>query len=173
MATVRIPILGMNTAPDASGFVFPDRIANQLSIGAATRPPGNEMCIVMQDPNGGGDAGLYGKFAVPKDYVGTPVLVIRGVLDGAPTTTTIAFGVQMRPLADDEAFDGDYGAEAIASASSVSQADEDVYEETIDISGFTFAVDDDVFFFFYVDDSVHTYTGNFLLTGLYFQYANA
>lgn len=171
MATKRIPILGASTVPDSSGDCFPDAVVNQLSLASA---PGNEMCFVMVDPNGGGDHGLYGKFSVPQDYSGSPVLVIRGILDGAPTTTAIAFGFQGKPLADDEAYDAALATQDIASASSVSQSDEDVYEETITLTNLgTLAAADDVDFFFFIDDSVHTFTGNFLLTGLFFQYADS
>lgn len=170
MATHDLPILGMSTKPDNSGDVYPSTLAAELTLGSA---PGNELCMVLPTAATiSADTGLYGKFTVPQNYVGTPVLVIEGVLDGAPASLVIAFGVQMKPLADDEAYDQALEAQAIASASSVGQADEDVYLETITLSN-TFAVGDSVPFFFFIDDSVHTYTGLFLLTGLFFRYADA
>jgi len=172
MSTHRLPILNYNVVPDGTGNVWAAPLSTELALASA---PGNEMCIVMPAAATiSSDTGIYGKFTVPNTFAaGSETLVIRGILDGAPSTLVIAFGVQLKANADDESYDQALGAQAIASASSVSQADEDVYEETIDISGTTFAANDDVNFFFYIDDSVHTYTGLFLLTGLFFQYTDA
>jgi len=169
MATAQIPILDISTNLDPGGDVFPSKIKSQLSLANAR---GEENCIVLPAAATiSADTGLDGSFTVPQNYASTPVLVIRGILDGAPTTLVIAFGVQMKPLADDEAYDQAIGTQDIASASSVSQVDEDIYEETIAlINAGTFAPGDDVSYFQYIDDSVHTYTGLFLLTGLFFRY---
>ncbi len=171
MATHDWPIVNFSTELDTTGDVFPNKIKNELSLANAR---GEESCIVM--PAAAtitADAGFDGGFHVPQNYVDTPLLVIVGILDGAPTTLVIAFGIQMNPRADDEAYDVAIGTQQIASASSVSQVDEDVYVETIDISGETFAAGDYVPYFFFIDDSVHTYTGKFLLTGLFFRYNDA
>ena len=169
MATHRLPldILSGNL----SSGVFRTLVKTQLSLASA---PGNEICVVMSDPAGGGDAGVYGSFSVPKNYVGSPVLVIRGILDGAPTNA-LPFGAQMKPLANSEAYDAALGTEDTASNSTwTGYADEDVYEETITLSNVTLAVDDDVDFFFYWDDSVGSpWSGNFLLTRLALQYSDS
>ena len=169
MAQQDISVLGLNTIPDGSGDVWVAPVNTELTLASA---PGNELCVVL--PASGSistDTGIYGKFTVPQNYDGAPVLVIRGILNGAPSSEVIAFGVQMKPLADDEAYDAAFHTQDIASASSVSQADEDVYEENITLTNSgPFAISDDVDFFFYIDDSVHTYTGTFLLTGLFFRY---
>ena len=170
MATHDLPILGLATVPDTSGDVSIAPISTELALANA---PGNELCVVLPAAATiSADTGFYGRFTIPQNYVGTPVLVIRGILDGAPSSLVIAFGVQMKPLADNEAFDVVLEAQGIASASSVSQVDEDVYEETISL-GNTFAVADGVNYFFFIDDSAHTYTGKFLLTGLFFRYNDA
>ena len=167
MAIQDLPILNASLLLDA--LVFPGKVKNQLSLANA---PGEESIIVL--PNAAAiaaDTGIRGTFTVPQNYSSTPILVIRGILDGAPTTLVIAFGVQMKPLADDEAYDQALGTQDIASASSVSQADEDEYVETITLTNAgTFVIGDVVPYFFYIDDSVHTYTGQFLLQGLFFRY---
>ena len=168
MATLRMPISIDVLVPEDGCFI--DQVKNQLSLASAA---GNERCVVLPDPGGSGDHGVHGRFTVPKNYVGSEKLIIRGIIDGAPTTTTLGFGYQSKPLADDEAYDAALGTARLASESSISQADEDVYEFEIDISSDTYAVDDDVDFYFFVDDSAHTYTGNILLTGLFFEYADA
>ena len=167
MAEQDLPIRNASLMLDA--LVFPDKVKNQLSLANA---PGEESVIVLPAAATiSADTGLRGNFHVPQNYASGPKLVIRGILDGAPSTLVIAFGVQMKPLADDEAYDVALGTQDIASASSVSQVNEDIYEEIITLTNAgTFAIGDDVPFFFYIDDSVHTYTGQFLLTGLSFRY---
>ncbi len=167
MATQDLPILGSALMLDAN--VTFDKVKNQLSL---ANSPGEEGCIVLPAAATiAADTGIRGNFTVPQNYSSTPVLVIRGILDGAPSTLVIAFGAQMLPLADDEAYDAALGTQDIASASSVSQADEDIYEETITLTNAgTFVAGDVVPYFVYIDDSVHTYTGKFLLTGLFFRY---
>ncbi len=169
MATHDLPILGPGLSLDA--LVYPQKVKNELSLASA---PGEEIAIVLPAAATiAADTGIHGKFTVPQIYVGTPLIVIRGILDGAPTTLVIAFGFQKKALADDEGYDAALGAQQIASASSVSQADEDVYEETIALTAGDYAKGDDVDYFFYIDDSVHTYTGKFLLTGLFFRFDDA
>lgn len=168
MATQDLNILNDKTRPSSSD-VFQAPVKSQLSLANA---PGDELVWVLPAAATiSADAGLRGGFHVPQNYASGPILAIDGILDGAPTTLVIAFGAQMKPLADDEAYDAALGTQDIASASSVSQVDEDIYKETITLTNAgTFAIGDYVPFFFYIDDSVHTYTGLFLLTGLHFRY---
>ena len=167
MAEQDLPILNKSLTLDA--LVFPDKVKNQLSLANA---PGEEGCIVLPAAATiAADTGIHGVFHVPQNYASGPKLVIEGLLDGAPSTLVIAFGAQMKPGADDEAYDVALGTQDIASAISVSQADEDWYEEIITLTNAgTFTIGDKVPWFFYIDDSVHTYTGQFLLTGLFFRY---
>lgn len=167
MANQDLPILGHQTELDDN--VFQDKVVNQLTLASA---PGEELIFVLPAAATiAADTGIRGGFVVPQNFSSTPVLIIRGILDGAPSTLVIAFGVQMKVLADDETYDAALGTQDIASASSVSQADEDIYEETITLTNAgTFVAGDNVDFFFYIDDSVHTYTGQFLLTGIFFRY---
>ncbi len=169
MANHDLPILGMTTVPDNSGDVHPFPISAILTL---TNAPGNEIALVMPAAATiSADTGIYGTFRIPQNYVGTPVLVIQGILDGAPGGLVLAFGIQLGARADNEAYDQALAAQNIASTTD-SRADEDIYEETIAISD-TLAVGDAVNFFFFIDDSVHTYTGRFLLTGLFLRYADA
>lgn len=162
-----MPILGLGTIPDSGGDVWMAPISTELALGGA---PGNELCVIMPAAATiSADAGIYGRFTIPKNYVGTEVLVIRGILDGASGGLVLAFGYQAGIRADNESYDQALGTQRIASATDT-RADEDIYEETIDISSDTYVVGDDVNFFFFIDDSVHTYTGKFLLTGLFFRY---
>lgn len=151
-----------------------DLVSNQLSSAAAPSV-GNLLAYVLAD--GGSDEGVYVKWTVPKNYVGTPVLVIRGILDGAPSAgDDLAFGVRPRAVADNEAADGTFDAEQTAQVTDLSSwANEDEYEETITLTG-TYAADDSVYAYVYLDASGTTYTGNFLLLAddsIFFQYSDA
>lgn len=173
MATHRKSILNQNVMLESG--VFPDTVANQIT--EATLPSiGGQLCYVMAD--GGADEGLYGSFTVPKNYVGTPVLVIKGVLDGAPgASETLGFGFRKRATANNEAADGTFDAEQTATetigSSGTAHSDEDLYEETITLTAGDYAVDDEVYFYVYIDASGTTWAGNFLLTQVEFQWADA
>ena len=172
MANHELTILNANCAPDSSGKVFFAPLETVLSLGTATF--GTTLGCVMGFPTGS-DVGIYGKFTIPRNYVGTPVLVIRGVLDGTPANV-LGFGLQQTGgIADSEAVDIAYEAEDVASNSTwTGYADEDMYEETIAITPTSaYAIGDEVFFFFYRDDSVDTQTTDFILTGLAFRFADA
>jgi hypothetical protein len=173
MATLRKSVLGFTTLPESG--VFPDTIANQIT--EATAPSiGSQLCYVMAD--GGADEGLYFSFQVPKNYVGTPKLVVKGVLDGAPgASDTLGFGFRKRAVANNEAADGTYDAEQTVSATIGSggsaHSDEDQFELVIDLTAGDYAVDDQVYGYVYVDASGTSYAGNVLLTSVEFQYADA
>lgn len=172
MATFRKPI--QIVRPDAN--CFPDLVANQITE-AASPSIGDLIAYVLAD--GGSDEGVYVQFSVPKNYVGTPKLVIKGVLDGAVGgTDTLGFGFRKRAVADNESADGTFDAEqtvtsTIGATGGSSHADEDLYINTITLTAGDFAVDDQVFGYLYIDASGTTYTGNFLLTALEFEYTDA
>lgn len=166
MATHRIPIISQNMLPDAG--VFPDRVGNQIT---ATNQVGNQLCLVMAD--GGADEGFYDSFKVPKNYVGSPKFVATGILDGVMTSVTLQFGIKGITISDNEASDAAYSTEDTGNITA-DHADEDKAEVSITASNFSgFAADDEVHYYFYIDASGNTYAGNFLLTQLEFEYADA
>lgn len=171
MATLRKPVQILR--PDAN--VFPDLIANQITE-AASPSIGDLTCYVLAD--GGSDEGVYVRVSIPKNYVGTPVLVIKGVLDGAPgASDTLGFSFRKRASANNEAADGSFDAEQTTSAtigsSGSNHSDEDLYEATITLTAGDYAVDDEVFGYLAIDASGTTYAGNFLLLAIELQYADA
>ena len=167
MATHDLPILGAMTGPDTSGDIFFEPAEVAMTLGTAAL--GGLQVLTMQAPTGS-DIGVYGKFNIPQNYVGTPVLVIRGALGEA--ANTLGFGLQQLSRADSEALDTALEAEDIASNGTwTGYVAEDIYEETITITpSAAFVVGDEVFFFFFRDDSVDTQTGEFYLTGLFFRH---
>ena len=169
MAVHRVPVAILR--PDST--VPLDLIANQITE-AASPSVGDLLAYVLV---GGTDKGVWVKWTVPKNYVGTPVLAIRGMLDGAPGAgDDLAFGVRPLAVADNETADATFDAEQTAQVTDLSiWADEDEYEETITLTG-TYAVDDSVFAYVYIDASGTTYVGNFLLyaeDSIFFQYSDA
>ncbi len=167
MATHRLPIMGFATIPDDGPFFAP--IKTQLAL--ANVDGGEEALVLDCDP--ASDLGCRGSFSVPKNFVGSPVLVIRGIIDGAVGTEDIHTGMTLLGRADNEPYDTAHEAEDIASFQSNAYADEDVFEETITLT-VTLAVDDDVNFHFFIDSSPATpFTGNILVTGLFIQYSDA
>lgn len=171
MATHEIPILGAFIAPDTSGSVFWEPAETAMTLGTAVL--GTLLVCTMQAPAGGGDVGLYGKFGIPQNYSGTPVLVIRGVVGEA--ANTLGFGLTQLGRADSEAFDTVQEAEDLASnATWTGYVAEDVYEETITITpAAAYVAGDEVYFFFFREDGADDQTGEFHLTGLFFQYEDA
>jgi hypothetical protein len=172
MAThrIRAKIVGADTG------VPLDYVGNQITAVAAPSVT-NQPCWVLAD--GGSDEGVSVRFEVPQNYVGTPVLVIKGILDGAPSNgDDLGFGFRKRAVADNEAADGTYDAEQTFQSTDIgstgsNHANEDVFVASITLTGADYAAGDTVFGNAYIDASGTTYTGNFLLTEVLFQYADA
>ncbi len=173
MATLEIPVLGgIAFNPDTSGDCFVAPISTQLTLTNSKR----QKIVVLKDPGGGGDHGFEDRLHVPKGYVDTPILVVQYVIDGDPTSTTIAFGVQGLELQPSEAFDAAYGTQDIVSKAyggSPTEVDKDLDEQLITLTNMAPAEDDSIDYFFYIDDGVNTFTGNCLLTYLGFRYNDA
>jgi len=170
MATHDIPILGFATLPDTTGNVFFEKLETAVATAAANL---DMLGFTMPDP-GAADEGLSGKFNIPQNYSGTPVLVIRGILNGTPDNT-LGFGFNFTlGRADSETADIAYETDLANNATWTGYADEEMYEETITITpSAAFAAGDEVFFFFYRDGSVDDATFEFNLTGLFFRYNDA
>lgn len=170
MATKYLPILGATLGLDASGDIYP----SNLNIEMTLTNPKLQHCIVMEFPTGS-DIGFELAFMVPEGYVGSPALLIKGVLDGTPSGVVLAFGAQQLSRADSENVDTAYEAEDLASNSTwTGYVDKDEYEEIITLTpAAAYQEKDTIYLSFFRDDSVDTTTFNFLLTQLYFQYADA
>lgn len=172
MATHRIPVLN-NVKPEAG---VPLALVG-AQITAATAPSvTNQFCYVLSDA--GADRGFNFNYAVPKNYIGSPALIARGILDGAPgASDTLGLGLRKRAVANNELADATFDAEQVTAptigSGGSNHADEDEIEVSISLTAGDFAPDDQVYGYFFIDASGTSYAGNFLLTGLYFQYADA
>lgn len=165
MATHTIPIISQNMLPQSGAFF--DRIGNQIT---AANEIGNQLALVLNDP--GTDEGFYDSFRVPDNYVGTPKILMVGVLDGAMTTVTLGIGIKGLPLVDNEVADAAYSTEDIGNITA-DHADEDLVTVSITLSNLVPVAGDELFYYFFIDSNVTTFTGNVLVTGVYFQYADA
>lgn len=170
MATLRMPI---KISSLDSGVPL-DLVSNQIT--SATAPSvGNLVLPVLAD--GGSDEGVYVSFSVPKNYVGTPKLVVKGILDGAPgASDTLGWGARELIAANNATADGTFAAEQTVSATigsgGTNHSNEDLIEQVIDLTG-TYVVDSDVSMYVYLDASGTSYAGNVLLKSVEFQYADA
>lgn len=171
MATFRLPIQIVHM--DAT--VFPSMIVNQITS-AATPSIGDLPCYVLNET--GTDEGVYVRFKIPKNFVGTPKLVVTGILDGVVgATDTLGFGFRKRASANNESADGTFDAEQVTTSTigatgGSSHSDEDLYETSITLTGADYAIDDQVSGYVYIDASGGNYAGNFLLTDLEFEYTD-
>lgn len=165
MTTQRMPIpFGM---PDAGVYI--SKLSSELSLTNSKK----QVCLVMPAP-AGADIGAETQFVVPATYVGTPKLILRGIIDGTPANV-FGIGAQLleRNLSDtiDAAYEGE---DTASNATWTGYADEDEYELAITLTpAAAFTPLRQVYLRYYRDDSVDTQTINFLLTGLYLEFNDA
>lgn len=169
MATHRISIRTSNIGPDAS-VVF-NLISSQLSLTNADI--GKVGCWVLKDE--AADNGWSDSFMVPQNYVGSPKVVVTGIFDGEPGAgDDLGFTIKGKELADNEAADAAFGTEDTVQDTDIGDyADEDYFEFSITLSNIVPVVGETIFYYFARDDGSTTYTGNLLVTGLHFEYADA
>lgn len=169
MATLQIPIL-RNLRPDTSGKVWRE----PYGILATNDVTSNHL-VWRFDEDGANNAALttkvvlYGSFKVPKNYVGTAVLVIDW-------TSTIGsgdcvFDLDYRAVATTEGLDQGTFQESVTATATAPSAN-NLLTSTISITGANLAVDDVVQFQFGCDgtDGADTLAGARLLVGLHFRY---
>lgn len=170
MATYLLPVRINNI----ESTVTPDLVSNQITT---SNPIGNFKCYVMND--GGADEGVYAQFTVPQNYVGTGAIIVGGILDGAPgAAEVLGFGITGLSVANNETVDAAFSTQDIASATigsgGLNYSDEDQLMMSIALSNLTgLAAGESVYLYVFLDASVTTYGGNFLLTSITFSYADA
>jgi hypothetical protein len=162
-------ILGLNTIPDTSGKCYLAPIDTQDTHTNVKK----QLVMVMEAPATAGDVGFFGSFKVPKNYVGTEKIIITGTYAGDPTSLVSTWSIEMIGVADSESIDQVYeAADLVTESTWTGYADEDMIEISITPT-VTIAVDDTVFFHFFLDDTTDTQTSAFLLTALEFEYSDA
>lgn len=165
--TVEIPILNGSIGFDTG--VYPSPLSAEFSLTNAKK----QMGIVMPYPTGS-DLGFEVNFTIPQDYSSSPVLVIRGAIDGTPANV-LAFGCQQISVDNSETIDVAYETEDLVNNSTwTGYADEDLIELTITITpAAAYQAGDVILLRLYRDDSVDTTTFNIVLLDLLFRYTEA
>jgi hypothetical protein len=172
MATHRIPILGWATRPDDTGecIVEPydilatndvwDRMIGRFGSSNAAQPTVRH--------------GFHGGFVVPKNYVGTAVVVI--VWTTTLITGAVVWDYEYRAVGGDdlESLDQAGTQESVTVTDTAPSAAHERMEVTIALTSGNFAVDDEVTFYLARDgvDAADTLAGSALLFSALFQYAD-
>ena len=163
MATHRIPILGFNTVPDASGDVF-FQPYSVVDVGATIDP------LVLTFNDSGAKDGVRGNFRVPENYVGTAKLLI--VCTGNATGGTIVFdwSVLTRSGAEDM---GD-GTTRTTETGNVTKGGTVFLREeiTITLTDGDYAAGDEVLFELFRDTITDTMAAATAVFGVYFEYSD-
>jgi hypothetical protein len=170
MATHRIPILGWATNPDVSGDVF---------FEPATIKGTNDFFkgIVLVFNDSGADDELFGRFNVPKNYVGTANLVI--VWTTTAITGDVEWGFAYRAVGgnDSESLDQTTAQESLLSGNNdtAPSATDERMEFSISLTDANFAVDDTVQFIFSREgaDGGDGISAAIRVVDLFFEYADA
>src|SRR3990167_5734066 len=168
MATRRIPILGFNTSPDASGGVFfqPYNIK-------ATNDIFKHMVLVFNNSNA--VEGMYGAFVVPANYVGSPVFKLYWT--STATTGDIKMYMDYRAIGgnDAESLDQATFQEALTVTDTAPSATDERMEATMAATAGNFAADDIVEFFLTRESSnaADTLAAAITVHALVFEYADA
>jgi hypothetical protein len=167
MATFQMSILNHSLNFDSG--VYPSTMAAEMSL---TNSKATQV-IVLPYPTGS-DLGLMGVFTLPQNYVGSPVFVARYIIDGTPANT-LGVAAQQITVAAAATADVAYETEDTASnATWTGYADEEVASISVTITPTaTYTAGNQVWWYFYRDDSVDDTTWNALLVDLIFQYADA
>lgn len=165
--TKQISIFNHSLKPDIGVYI--STLTGQMALTNVKQ----QLCLVMPFP-AGADLGAEVLFTVPDNYSSTPVLVLRGVIDGTPANV-FGIGAQLLQRNVSETVDAAYEAEDVANNSDwTGYADEEEFELGITLTpSAAFVAGRTVYIKFFRDDSVDTQTIDFLLTNLFFRYTEA
>lgn len=173
MATHRIPIADISVQPDATSEMW----FEPYSV-LATNDVWRHTIGRFGSSNAAAPTvrhGFYGSFNVPKNYVGSAVLVI--VWTATLTTGDVVWDFEYRAVGgnDAESFDQAGTQESVTVTDTAASAANERLEVTISLTSGNLAVDDTVTFFFARDgaDGADTLAGSALLFDLLLQYADA
>ena len=169
MATHRIPILGFSLRPDDTGEAFFEPAELNFGSNDLTR----RFLLVCGSALAAQPTvkhGFYGSFDVPKNYIGTPVLVI--IWAATLTSGDVVFDFDYRAITDDETLDPSTWQESVTATKTVDATARERDTVTINLTGGNFAVDDTVEYFIGRDgaDGADTAAGRAYIANVLFQY---
>lgn len=167
MATHRIPLLGWNTVPDASGDVFFEPYTIK-----ATNDVWGLLVAVFNDS--GTRIGLRGKFNVPKNYVDSANLIV--VWTSTAIINDVEWDFDYRAVGgnDSESLDQAGTQESVNANDTAPSAANERMELSIPLTDGNFAADDTVEFEFFRDgaDGGDGMAAAAILFDLLFEYAD-
>ncbi len=168
MATHRIPILGFGTTPDSSGDVFFEPYSVK-----ATNDVWDRLVAIFNDS--GTRIGLAGGFAIPKNYVGAPKVIV--VWTAAATSGDVEWDVDYRAVGGDDAESLDQSGtqETVNQNDTAPSAAHERMEASLALTAGNFAVDDEVEFELFRDgaDAGDTMAAAAIVFGVFFEYSDA
>ena len=168
MATHRVPILGHGTTPDTSGDVFQEPYSIKAINGLWQR-----LVTIFNDT--AARIGLRGGFAVPKNYVGTPKIII--VWTATATSGDVEWDFDYRAVGgdDSESLDQATAQESVNQNDTAPSAIHERMEVSLSLTAGNFAVDDEVEFELFRDgtDAGDTMAAAAIVFGVYFEYTDA
>ena len=168
MATHRIPILGFSTVPDDSGDVF----LEPYSI-KATNDVWKRLVAIFNDTST--RIGLRGSFDVPKDYVGSPNVIV--VWTATATSGDVEWDFDYRAVGgnDVESLDQTGTQESVNVNDTAPSAIHERMEASLTLTAGNFAADDTVLFELFRDgvDAGDTMAAAAIVHGVLFEYADA
>ena len=147
MATHRIPILGFSTRPDDSAEAF----FQPADIDFGSNDLAREFLLCLGAATGSQPSvkhGVYGKFNVPKNYVGSASIVIRW--SATLTSGDVVFDFDYNAVGgnDAETYDPSAWQESVTVTDTAPGTARRRLETSVSITSANLAVDDDVQFFF-------------------------
>lgn len=168
MATHRLPIFGFPTVPDDTGTAF----FQPYSV-EATNDVWKHLVLTLNDT--AADHGIYGKFAVPVNYVDTANLVI--VWTSTAVAGVVAWDFMYRAVGgnDTESLDQAGSDDDVNVDDTAPGAVNRRLEVSIALTDGDFAAEDTVEYFFSRDgtDGDDTMAAAALVFGLFFEYNDA
>lgn len=169
MATHRVSILGWGTIPDASGNVFFEEYGVK-----ATNDVWRALVCVFNDT--ATRLGLRGRFTVPKNYVGSPNIIVEWT--STVTTNRVRWEFDYRAVggSDTESMDqaGTQQSVGVTTASGSPSAVNEKMTATMALTAANLAVDDQVEFELFRDgtDATDDKVGAAILFEALFEYAD-
>ncbi len=166
MATFHLPIINAHTIPDTNGDTYfePSNVAAGVD---------RYNHIVLAFTSQSARRGVYGKFAVPQNYVGSADLIVRWFTTA--TSGDVVFDVDYTAITISETYDPAGDQETATVTDTADATARDLNTASIALTDGNFAAGDEVQFYLVRDaaDAADTLAATAWVTGVYFQYADA
>ena len=173
MATHRIPILGFATRPDDTGECF----FEPADVNFGTNDLAREFVLALGSALAAQPTvkhGVYGAFRVPKNYVGSAVIVIEW--SATLTSGNVVFDFDYNAVGGDdtESLDPAAWQESVTTTDAAPATARRKLSRTVSLTSGKLAVDDIVSFFFGRDgaDGSDTMAGRAYVRELTFEFAD-